>query len=277
MTGSTPSDSIPHISLTASQQSVIRLLIIPLLVYCAWLAEIFLLEGNQSLFQSPGALPLAFYTVTGCILTGMLIPVLIIRRSFLSGAVNMFQIGFRPLRRTVAVCILTGVACYLVTIFTTTAGPLRMDLPGLFLLYLPTGIAAVMICWVLVGTHLQALVRPGGAVLSIPAGVVVTAILFGLTTRVHTPASGLLDPLVAGILLGMVTALFFFAVRDVYATGIVVTTGMTLLFSGKMVPAVPESLMPGVVFSALLAVAALLAIHGYFSRNYATVIVVPDQ
>jgi hypothetical protein len=277
MTGSIPSDPIPHISLTAMQQNVIRLLLIPLLVYCAWLIEIFLLEGNRSLFLSPGALPLAFYTVTGCILTGMIIPVLIIRRSFLSGAVNMFQIGFRPLRRTVSVCTLTGVACYLITILMTPAGTLPTDLTGLFLLYLPTGIAAVMICWVLVGTHLQALVRVGGAVLSIPTGVVVTAILFGLTTQVHTPVSNLTDPLDAGILLGMLTALFFFAVRDVYATGIVVTTGMTLLFSGKTVPAVPDSLMPGVFFSALLAVTALLAIHGYFSRNYATVIVVPDR
>ncbi len=276
MTGNLSPDPIPHVAPTASQQAVIRLLIIPVLIYCAWLVEIFLLEGNQSLFLAPAALPLAIYTVVGCILTAMIVPVLLIHRSFLSGAVNMFQIGFRPLRRTVTACMLTMVACFLIAIIITPANALRMALPGLFLLYLPTGIAAVMICWVLVGTHLQALVRSGGTVVSVPTGVVVTAILFGLTTRVHTPAAGLTDPLVAGILLGIVTALFFFAVRDVYATVIVLTTGMTLLFSGRTDPAIPDSLMPGVVFSALLAVLTLLAIHGYFSRNYATVIVVPD-
>lgn len=263
--------------LSASWQAALRLLIIPLLVYCVWLIEIFLLEANLSLFLVPNPLPLAFYTVAGCILVGMLIPVFMIRRSFLSGAVNMLQIGFRSLRRTVAVCTLTAMVCYLIIILMTLAGALRMAFPGHFLLYLPTGIAAVMICWVLVGTHLQALVRVGGAALSIPTGVVITAILFALTMQVLTPASGLKEPLVSGILLGMIVALFFFAVRDVYATGIVVTTGMTFLFSGSAIPAVPDNLMSGVAFSAFLAVAALLSIHVYFSRNYATVIVVPDQ
>lgn len=277
MTGSTPSDSIAIAPPTALQQAVIRLLLIPLLVYCAWLVEIFLLEGNQALFLAPATLPLALYTVIGCILTGMLIPVLIIRRSFLSGAVNMFQVGFRSLRRTVVACTLTGVACYLIAILMTPADPLHPDLFGLFLLYLPTGIAAAMVCWVLTGTHIQALVRSGGAMASIPTGIVITAILFGLTTRVHTPATGLPDPLGTGILLGIIVALFFFAVRDVYSTSIVLTTGMVLLFSGRTGQGIPENLFPGVVFCALLAVCALLAIHGYFSRNYATVIVVPDS
>ena len=276
MTGSSSADPIPRVAPTASQQAVLRLFIIPILVYCAWLVEIFLLEGNESLFLEPAALPLAIFTVVGCILTAMIVPVLLIHRSFLSGAVNMFQIGFRPMRRTITACVLTMVACFLIAIIMNPADPQRMALPGLFLLYLPTGIAAVMICWVLVGTHLQALVRSGGAVVSVPTGVVVTAILFGLTTKVHTPAAGLNNPLATGILLGIVTALFFFAVRDVYATGIVLTTGMTLLFSGITDPVVPVSLMPGVVFSALLAVFTLFAIHGYFSRYYATVIVVPD-
>ena len=276
MTGNTPSDSIALAPPTAVQQAVIRLLVIPLLVYCAWLAEIFLLEGNRALFLAPAPLPLALYTVIGCILTGMLIPILLIRRSFLSGAVNMLQIGFRPLKRTVAACMFTGIACFLITILVTPADPSRSALPGLFLLYLPTGIAAAMICWVLVGTHLQALVRSGGAIVSIPTGIVITALLFGLTTKAHTPAAGLPDPLGTGILLGMVVALLFFAVRDVYATSIVLTTGMVLLFSARTGGGVPDDLLPGVLFSALLAVFALLGIHAYFSRNYATVIVVPD-
>ena len=276
MTGNTPSNPIPFAPPTALQQAVIRLLVIPLLVYCAWLAEIFLLEGNRALFLAPAPLPLALYTVIGCILTGMLIPILIIRRSFLSGAVNMLQIGFRPLKRTVAACTLTAVMSLLVALLIVPTASLRSALPGFFLLYLPTGIAAAMICWVLVGTHLQALVRSGGAIVSIPTGIVITALLFGLTTEVHTPSPSLPDPLGTGILLGMVVALFFFAVRDVYATSIVLTTGMVLLFSARTGAGVPDGLLPGVLFSAFLAVFALLAIHAYFSRNYATVIVVPD-
>ncbi|PKL63919.1 MAG: hypothetical protein CVV32_10820 [Methanomicrobiales archaeon HGW-Methanomicrobiales-3] len=277
MAGNTPSIPVALAPPTAVQQAVIRLLAIPLLVYCAWLAEIFLLEGNRALFLEPATLPLVLYTVIGCILTGMIIPVLILRRSFLSGAVNMFQAGFRSLRRTVLACTLTGAACCLIALLMTPADPSRTALFYLFLLYLPTGIAAAMVCWVLAGTHLQALVRSGGAIASIPTGIVITAILFGLTIRVHTPATGLADPLGTGILLGIGAALFFFAVRDVYATSIVLATGMVLLFPARAGTGIPESLLPGVVFCAFLAVLALLAIHGYFVRTYTTVIVVPDS
>jgi len=63
----------------------------------------------------------------------------------------------------------------------------------------------------------------------------------------------------------------------VYATSIVLATGMVLLFPARAGTGIPESLLPGVVFCAFLAVLALLAIHGYFVRTYTTVIVVPDS
>ena len=52
MAGNTPLDPIARLAPTGSQRDVIRLLVIPLLVYCAWLIEIFLLEGNRFLFPA---------------------------------------------------------------------------------------------------------------------------------------------------------------------------------------------------------------------------------
>jgi hypothetical protein len=273
MTGSTNTDPITLPSPNASQQAILRLLVIPFLVYIAWLIEIFLLEGNLTLFRTLEPVPFIVYTLVGCILIGIIIPVFLIRRAFLSGAVNMFQIGFCPLRRTVAVCTITGICCYITLVLCSPTGISRL---ALFLMYLPTGIASVMICWVVVGTHLQALVRPGGALISISSGVVITSILFGLTTAVHTPADGLQDPLALTILLGMVAALFFFAARDVYASVLVLTTGMMLLFSGRTDTTVLAGAIPLVLFSALCALAALLGVHLYFSLRYATVIIVQD-
>jgi hypothetical protein len=258
------------------QQAAIRLLAIPLLVYSAWLIEIFLLERRQSLFTTPEPVSVILYTGAGCILVGIIIPVLLIRRSFLSGTVNMYQIGFRSLKRTVVIGTITGIAC-LVTVFLFGPADIsRLAFIELFLLYIPTGIAAVMICWVLAGTHIQAMVRPGGVLVSISTGVVVTSILFALTTVVHSPAARLQEPLAWSILLGMVTALFFFAVRDVYATVMVLTTGMVLLFSSRTDGIVLDHALPLVASCAIAACAALLGIHGYFSRRYATVKIVPD-
>lgn len=272
MTGQDTSDLLNPSPQRASWPEVIRLLVIPLLLYVIWLIEIFLLEGSPALFLNPDPVPLVIYTAAGCVLIGILAPVLLIRRSFASRSVNMLQIGFRPLRRTVAVCTVTAILCYFVVLLAVPAGPGRVFASGAFLLYLPTAIAAVMICWVYIGTHLQALVRTGGAVVSIPTGVVITSILFGIASLAHTPAAGHGDTLVRSILLGIVTALVFFAARDVYATVIVATTGMVLIY-----PPGPDAvLLPGVFLSAALALGALFAVHAYFSRNYTTVIVVPD-
>jgi hypothetical protein len=276
MAGSKNLDPVQLPSPGALQQATLRLLVIPLLVYIAWLIEIFLFEGNISLFRTLDPVAVILYTLVGCILIGTVVPVILIRRSFLSGAVNMYQIGFRSLRRTVVICTVTVIACYITVMLCSPAGISRLALAELFLLYLPTGIASVMICWVLTGTHLQALLRPGGVLASITTGVVVTSILFGITAVVHTPAAGLQAPLVLAILLGMVTALVFFAARDVYAAVIVVTTGMVLLFHGMTDTTLLEGAFPLVTLSALAAFVALLGIHLYFSRRYATVIVVPD-
>lgn len=273
MTGQTSSDPLAPPPTGTLQKEVIRLLVIPLLLFIIWFMEIFLLERGPGLFREPGFVPLLFYTLAGCILTGIVASVLLIRRSFLFGAVNMFQIGFRSPKRTLLFCTLTGAACTLVVILTTTAGPDRTAVSDTFLVYLPTAIAAVMVCWMLIGTHLQALVRAGGAVVSIPTGVVITAILFSLTSLAHTPPATMQSPLDRSILLGIVIALFFFAARDVYATALVAATGMALLF-----PLHPgAAFLPGITLSAVLAVGALLGVHAYFSLNYATVIVVPDR
>jgi hypothetical protein len=277
MAGSRKEDPIPPITMSRANQDALRLFIIPLLVFLAWLTEVFLLEGTISLFRTLDPFAVLFYTLVGCILTGMVIPVLIIRRSFINRAVNMFQIGFRSPRRALPLCTVTAVFCFFIAFVMVPSGINRTALPELFLLYLPTGIASVMICWVLIGTHLQALVRPGGVLVSVSTGVVITSILFGLTTLVHTPATGLQDPLAITILLGIVTALFFFSVRDVYATVIVATTGMVLLFPGRADMALLSGSFSLTALASTGAVASLLGIHLYFSRNYATVLVVPKS
>jgi hypothetical protein len=260
----------------ADKQEIIRLLVIPLLVYIAWLIEIYLLDSSLSLFATLVPVLFLLYTAVGCILIGTLVPVYLIRRSFLYRTVNMLQIGFRPIRRTITLCTITGSLCILVLLLFSPAGYSRLSLVEVFLLYLPTAIATVMICWVLIGTHLQALVRSGGIAISISVSVVITSVLFGLSSVVHTSISGSPAPVVPVILLGMITALFFFAVRDVYATVIVLTTGMAILFSGLTNPAVLDGSLLLVLLSALAGLAVLFLVHFYFSRNYTTVIVVPD-
>lgn len=256
-------------------RQVLRLLVIPVLVYLAWLIECFLLERGQSVFSGPDTLPLLAYTVVGCVLTGTIIPVLLIQRSFTTGDVNMHQIGFRSAGRTILMSGITALAGYLAIHLLGPPDPAGA-FPSMFLLYLPTGIASVMICWVLIGTHIQALVRQGGILVSISTGTVITAILLGLTPLVHTPAPVQQASFAATIVLGIISALFFFATRDIYAAVIIVTTGLAAISmgTGTTIPAGTEA---GIAVSAVTALAVLIAVHLYFYRNYATVRVVPDS
>lgn len=254
-----------------ARTAALRLIVIPLVVYTAWMLETFLLERNTNLFVTvdPGAL--IVYTVVACILTGIVVPVLILRKSFLSGDVNMFQIGFRSLSRTVTMGIGTLLAGYVAVILFSPFGADRAAFAGAFLLLLPTAMASAMICWVLIGTHIQAYVRSGGSQVSIPAGVVATAVLFGLTTLVHSNAGSPGIALSSSIGVGIIAALFFFAVRDVYATTLVVAGMSAFLMAGRFDPVTLAHPGPGVFVSAALALFVLAAIHWFLFRHYTTI------
>jgi hypothetical protein len=257
--------------LIPSRNRTMRLLVIPLLVYVAWLIEIFLFEGTGQLFLTPGTPGILLYTIVGCILVGIVVPVFLMKRAFLSGEVNMLQFGFRSMNRTVAAAALTGVVLYGAIILSNPFGADKTAFATAFLLLLPTGIATVMCCWVLAGTHLQALVRGGGAVMSIPVGVVMTSILFALACLAMLPGTGSPESTVAYICAGGIAGVFFFAVRDVWATALGVTGCLVYLLAGRLDAVLLEGALPVLAISSVLAAGTLAGIHRYLSRHYVTV------
>ncbi|MDD1694776.1 MAG: hypothetical protein LUQ71_08645, partial [Methanoregula sp.] len=202
---------------------------------------------------------------------GLGVPVFLIPRAFVSGEVTMYQLGFRSLRRT-------GLAVALTVLLTGASvalyNPFGMDRSAFavaFLFLLPTGIASVMICWVLVGTHVQALVRGGGAITSISVGVIITGILFGLTSRVQFPGAGMTDTLFWYISAGIVAAIFFFAVRDVWASGIVVTGVFVYLAAGQLDTTILHQSFTVISLAAVVSIGVLAGVHWYLSRNFVTI------
>lgn len=255
----------------ASRPSLFRLLVIPLAIYAIWMIVTALFEGDLRLFLNVDSKGIIVYTVFSCVITGMIIPVYCIRESFVTGAVNMFQLGFMPVRRTFYACALTTVFGYIAMVLFS---PFGMDEPAFgyaFLLLLPTAIATVMVCWVLLGTHVQAFVRNGGTVISIAAGSLITAWLFCITSFVHSPPVHPQPALALFFVLGLATALFFFAVRDVYAACIFVAFGLTFVMADRIGVYSTQAVMPAVYGSALLVVITLMGIHLYFVRNFRTV------
>lgn len=252
-----------------SRSGVFRLLVIPFAIYSIWMIVTALFAGDVRLFQKPDFTGVILYTVMACIITGMILPVYCVRESFITGAVNMFQIGFNSTRRTILACTLTILFGYPVVLLFSPFG--TDNFPYIFLLLLPTAIASVMVCWVLIGTHVQAFVREGGVVISIAAGSLVTAWFFCITSFAHG-SSALLQPALVGFLvLGLAAAIFFFAVRDVYAASIFVTFGLAFIMGDRIWVSGTPAAMPAVYGSAILAVFILVGIHRYFLQNFRTV------
>jgi hypothetical protein len=252
------------------RSATLRLLVIPFTIYAAWLLETFLLTGSVNTFERPDPSGIFLYTIIACIITGIGAPLLYIRTTFISGAVNMFNIGFRSVRYTFLACALTCGISYITVILFNPFGTDRLAFLNAFLLLLPGAIASVMVCWVLMGTHVQAFVRSGGAIISISVGIMVTAVLFGMTTFVYFPAVLQQDALISSVSIGIIAAFFFFAVREVYATTVVVAVCSVFAVADRINPFYVRNTVPLVLLSAVLTVCALIGIHLYLSRNYMT-------
>jgi hypothetical protein len=252
------------------RSATLRLLVIPFAIYTAWLLETFLLEGSMHLYERFDPPGIFLYTIIVCIITGIVAPLLYIRKTFISGAVNMFHIGFRSLRYTFLTCFFTCSICYGAVILFNPFGNDRFAFLNAFILLLPSAIASVMMCWVLMGTHVQAFVRSGGAIVSISIGIMVTTVLFGVTTFAYFPAFPQQDMIFSSVIIGIIAAVFFFAVREVYATILVVAICSVFTLADRINPFYVQNAVPYVWMSAVLAVSVLMGIHLYLSRNYMT-------
>ena len=173
-------------------------------------------------------------------------------------------------RYTFLACALTCGIGYITVILFNPFGTDRLAFLNAFILLLPGAIASVMVCWVLMGTHVQALVRSGGAIISISVGIMVTAVLFGMTTFAYFPAVMQQDALISSVSIGIIAAFFFFAVREVYATTVVVAVCSVFAVADRINPFYVQNTVPLVWMSAVLTVCALMGIHLYLARNYMT-------
>jgi hypothetical protein len=251
--------------------SASRLLAIPLLIYSIWVLETFLLERSPGLFAHYQPLPLILYMVFANIVVGIAVPVICLRSAFISGAVNMFQIGFRSPHRAILATVFTVLIGYLTLITFTPYGVHRLALFNTLALVLPGAIAGVMVCWVLVGTHVQAYVRSGGTVSSIISGVLVTGIVFGLSSIAHSPPLDQQNDILIMTFIGLASAVFFFSIRDVYASSFFISFGIMVVVFQRIDPVYGDTVIPLVYGTAALSILCLLTSHYYLFRNFTTI------
>jgi len=252
--------------------SPIRLVLIPLIVYTVWFLETFLLEGSLGVFSRYQPVVYFTYVLLANILIGTLAPLIFLRSGLLTGVVNMHQIGFRDLRRTVVTAGITACSGYLILAAVTHSAAPTVTLVGTVLVLTPVAISSVMICWVLAGTHLQAYARRYGAAASILTGVTITGSLFGLSFAAHSPP--LSDPrhILTAIVIGAAVAIVFFAIRDVWSAIIVQLFALVWFLRDSIDSAYIQPVPPLVVLTASLAILALLLSIRYLTKRFVTIL-----
>jgi len=261
-------------SVDLSRPSTVTLVLIPLLIVCIWIIENYLLHRKVRSYPEK-----RLFWDFSCIrsfpasLSGSSCRSSVSARHSGQGRSTCSRSAFRTLRRTVAAVSLTALAVYTLVLFLRIYGTGPDRDTGFFLagLLLPTAIAAVMICWGLLGTHIQAYVRSGGILVSVIIGVVVTALVFALSMTLLLASGRIAEAFPGYFAAGIAAALFFFAVRDIYATVVAVTGALVVLAGSAPGFSYPYSLVPAAAVCAFLTLAVLVAAHGHFSRHYTTV------
>ena len=187
--------------------------------YVAWTAITWLLEGRIQTFLRPEAVTdrLA-YTVVANVVVGTVLALLLVREFVASGFASRTELGFRSVPRILVAVLIAGIlgfALYAVQQPPTTD---PVVVTNVFAQVLPVSIAEVIVCWVVVGGSVAALLRHRGLnqYLARGSALVLSSVLFGVYHFAHSPPFN--SPEMVGLLtvVGVGTGLIYFVGGSFY-------------------------------------------------------------
>ncbi|KAB1187315.1 MULTISPECIES: type II CAAX prenyl endopeptidase Rce1 family protein [Haloferax] len=196
-------------------------LFVALGVYVLWVVATFVFEGRiQTLLRPDATLDRLVYAVVANLVVGTVLALWVVRRIVGAGVVDPTRAGFRSVLRTASAVVLTGILGGVLYVVGNPPSTDPMVVANVFAQVFPTSIAEVVVCWVLVGATVEALLRARGSnkYVAIAAALVTASVLFGVYHVAHSPPFNTLPQVALLTVVGVVTSLVYFAVRDVYAT-----------------------------------------------------------
>lgn len=236
-------------------------------MYLLWVLATYLLEGRILTFQRPediGARLL--YALVANVLIGIVGSALVIRFLSGAGAISAQHAGFRGIGHAVVAVVIGAVLGFVVYVLQGASTLNPMVITNAYAQVLVGSIAEVLVCWAVVGSVAESVVRDGrGKWISVILAATIASVLFGVYHLAHSPPFNTVGTVVFLSVIGLVTSAFFFVSRDVYGTiafhnllGIFGVIG-ALDASGNLAsferPVVPLFVM------AVVAVAVLIAAH----------------
>jgi hypothetical protein len=187
--------------------------------YAVWTIVTWLLEGRiQTLLRPEATMDRIVYTGIANVLVGTILALWLVRELVASDFVSREQLGFRSPGRTLGAVLVAGflgIAVYLVQQPPSTD---PVVVANAFAQVLPVSIAEIVICWVVVGGSVAALLRTRGTnrYLANSVALVAASLLFGVYHLAHSPPFNTLEMIGLLTLVSVGTGLFYFAGHSVY-------------------------------------------------------------
>ncbi|WP_380676346.1 type II CAAX prenyl endopeptidase Rce1 family protein [Salinigranum sp. GCM10025319] len=158
------------------------------------------------------------YTGIANLLIGTVLALWLVREFVAAGFSTRERLGFRSPRRTLVAVFLAGVLGLALYVVQHPPSTDPIVVLNAFAQVLPVSIAEIVVCWVLVGGSVLALLRKRGTnePLSKAIALVVSSVLFGVYHLAHSPPFN--TPEMIGLLtgVGVVTSLFYFVGQAAY-------------------------------------------------------------
>ncbi|WP_458188189.1 hypothetical protein [Haladaptatus sp. NG-WS-4] len=187
--------------------------------YVVWTAMTWLLEGRIRTFLRPNAVTdRLVYTGVANVLVGTVLALLVVREFVASDFTSRSALGFRSVPRTLIAVLVAGILGY--TLYVVQQPPTTdpVVVTNVFAQVLPVSIAEVVVCWVVVGGSVAALLGHRGLNRYIARGsaLVISSILFGVYHFAHSPPFNTVEMVGLLTIVGVGTGLFFFVGRSFY-------------------------------------------------------------
>ncbi len=198
--------------------SPVKMLGIALAVYLIWTLATYLLEGRVHLLISGDPVGRLAYAVIANILIGTVGALVVMNLFRRQGGIPREYFGFQPAKRTLFSLI--GAFVLGLRVFTLqsqkTLDPVVVL--NVFAQVFTTSTAEVLVVYALVGVAGAWMTRSLGNVPSGIVGIALASVLFGAYHIAHSPPFSTLSMILLLTFVGVVTGVFYFLVREIYAT-----------------------------------------------------------
>lgn len=188
-------------------------------MYVAWTAITWLLEGRiQTLLRPDAVTDRLLYTGIANVLVGTVLALLLVSELLSADFTSRRALGFRSATRTLAAVVLAGVLGYALFALQRPPTTDAVVVTNVFAQVLPVSIAEVVVCWVVVGGSVAALLRHRGiqSWLATGAALVVSSVLFGVYHFAHSPPFNTVEMVALLTVVGVGTGLLYFVGGSFY-------------------------------------------------------------